>query len=166
MGVVVGRNEGCGTMVKGNDDDEWSSNGAVLWLERRQNGDAIERWGELPRLRWPFYISAGWEFREGGRRRWCWLNASVLTWEGRRYESLLKDEAEATSSSWLHRKESWHGTVAWWHRPEERRHRGREREETTPVGLTRILLGKKIRKIYAVDSVATNGQWKFKEMMS
>jgi hypothetical protein len=51
VGVVVGRNEGCGMMVKGNDDDEWSSNGAVLWLERRQNGDAIERWGVLPRLR-------------------------------------------------------------------------------------------------------------------
>jgi hypothetical protein len=49
--VVVGRNEGCGTMVKGNDNDEWSSNGAVLWLERRQNGDVIERWAVLPRLR-------------------------------------------------------------------------------------------------------------------
>jgi hypothetical protein len=33
----------------------------------------------------------------------------------------------------------------------------REREETTSVGLTRILLGRKMKKIYAVDSAGTNG---------
>jgi hypothetical protein len=41
---------------------------------------------------------------------------------------------------------------------EERRHWGGEKEETTPVSLMRILLGRKMKKIYAVNSVATNGQ--------
>jgi hypothetical protein len=31
-------------------------------------------------------------------------------------------------------------------------------EETTLVGLTRILLGQKIKKIHAIDSSATNRQ--------
>jgi hypothetical protein len=34
-----------------NDDGGWSSDDVVLWLGRRQNGDAIEWWGEWPRLR-------------------------------------------------------------------------------------------------------------------
>jgi hypothetical protein len=33
---------------------------------------------------------------------------------------------------------------------------GGEREETTPVGLKRILLGQKLKKIYVVDSADTN----------
>jgi hypothetical protein len=37
-------------MVKGNDDGGSSSNGVVLWLGRRQNGDVIEWWGGWPRL--------------------------------------------------------------------------------------------------------------------
>jgi hypothetical protein len=41
MGVIVWRNDGHGTVVKGNDGDEWSSNGVVLWLGRRQNGDVV-----------------------------------------------------------------------------------------------------------------------------
>jgi hypothetical protein len=40
------RDDECGTMVKENDDDRWSSDGVVLWLERRQNGDAVEWWRE------------------------------------------------------------------------------------------------------------------------
>jgi hypothetical protein len=32
--------------VKGNAGDGWSSDGVVLWLERGQNGDAVEWWGE------------------------------------------------------------------------------------------------------------------------
>jgi hypothetical protein len=36
------------------------------------------------------------------------------------------------------------------------RRRG-EREETTSVGVTRILLGQKIKKIHVVDSATTNG---------
>jgi hypothetical protein len=30
------------TAVKGNDGGGWSSDGMVLWLGRRQNGDAVE----------------------------------------------------------------------------------------------------------------------------
>jgi hypothetical protein len=51
MGVVVLRDDGCETAVKENDDGGWSSDGMVFWLGRRQNGDAIERWGEWPKLR-------------------------------------------------------------------------------------------------------------------
>jgi hypothetical protein len=43
---------------------------------------------------------------------------------------------------------------------------GGEREDTTPVGLTQILLGQKIKKINAVDSAGTNGQRRFKTVMS
>jgi hypothetical protein len=32
--------------VKGNDDGRWSSDGVVLWLGRRQNGDMVKWWGE------------------------------------------------------------------------------------------------------------------------
>jgi hypothetical protein len=35
---------------------------------------------------------------------------------------------------------------------------GREREETMPVELTRILLGRKMKKLHAIDSAATNGR--------
>jgi hypothetical protein len=44
--------------------------------------------------------------REGGRWRWCGLNALVLAQEGRRRdEALSEDKAEATSSSWLNENE-------------------------------------------------------------
>jgi hypothetical protein len=33
----------------------------VLWLERRQNKDVVEWWGEWPRLRRSFYRNRGWE---------------------------------------------------------------------------------------------------------
>jgi hypothetical protein len=46
--------------------------------------------------------------------------------------------------------------IAWRRRPEEWRHQRGEREEMTPVKLTQILLGQKIKKIHMVDSVATN----------
>jgi hypothetical protein len=42
------------TTVKENDDGEWSSEGVVLWLVRRQNGDAVEWWWEWLKLRWLF----------------------------------------------------------------------------------------------------------------
>jgi hypothetical protein len=42
----VRRDDGRGTAVKRNDDDEWSSDGVVLWLKRRQNGDVVEWWRE------------------------------------------------------------------------------------------------------------------------
>jgi hypothetical protein len=37
VGVVVWRNDGRGTAVKGNDDSRCSSDGVVFWLERGQN---------------------------------------------------------------------------------------------------------------------------------
>jgi hypothetical protein len=46
MSVVVRRDDGCGTAVKGNDDGEWSSDEVVLWLGRRKNKDVVEWWGE------------------------------------------------------------------------------------------------------------------------
>jgi hypothetical protein len=43
---------------------------------------------------------------EGYQQRWCEFNALILAREGRRRdETLPKDEVEATSSPWLHRKE-------------------------------------------------------------
>jgi hypothetical protein len=42
VGVIVWRDDGHGTTVKGNDDSGWSFDGVVLWIVRRQNGDAIE----------------------------------------------------------------------------------------------------------------------------
>jgi hypothetical protein len=51
MGVIVRRDDEHGTMVKENDDSRWSSDGAVLCLGRRQNGDTVEWWEEWPRLK-------------------------------------------------------------------------------------------------------------------
>jgi hypothetical protein len=36
----------CETVMKANDGDEWSSDGEILSLWRRQNGDMIEWWEE------------------------------------------------------------------------------------------------------------------------
>jgi hypothetical protein len=46
----------------------------------------------------------------------------------------------------------------WQRRSDERWYRGGVREETTLIGLTRILLGQKIKKIHAADSIDTNGR--------
>jgi hypothetical protein len=46
VGVVVERDDVCGTTVEGNDGGGWSSDGVVLWLGRRQNRDMVEWWGE------------------------------------------------------------------------------------------------------------------------
>jgi hypothetical protein len=44
---------------------------------------------------------------EGGRRWWYRFDTLVLAREWRRQdESLLKDEADAASSSWLHEKKA------------------------------------------------------------
>jgi hypothetical protein len=42
MGVIVQRDNRRGTTVKENDGSEWSSDGMVLWLVRRQNEDTVE----------------------------------------------------------------------------------------------------------------------------
>jgi hypothetical protein len=49
--VIVRRDDKHGTTVKENDGAVWSSDGIVLWLVRRQNGDTVEWWGEWPKLR-------------------------------------------------------------------------------------------------------------------
>jgi hypothetical protein len=36
------RDDGCGMTVKANDNDGWSSDGVVLWLDMRQNRDTVE----------------------------------------------------------------------------------------------------------------------------
>jgi hypothetical protein len=38
----VRRDDGHGTTVKGNNGGGWSSDGVMLWLERRQNGNTVE----------------------------------------------------------------------------------------------------------------------------
>jgi hypothetical protein len=42
VGVVVRRDDGRGTMVKGNGGCGWSSDGMVLWIGTRQIIDVIE----------------------------------------------------------------------------------------------------------------------------
>jgi hypothetical protein len=42
MSVIVWRDDERETMVKGNDDEGWSSDGMMLWLGRRQNGDVVK----------------------------------------------------------------------------------------------------------------------------
>jgi hypothetical protein len=50
-----------------------------------------------------------------------------------------------------------HGATVWQFQSEEREHVGGERKEAMLVGLMRILLGQKMKKIHAVDSTSTNG---------
>jgi hypothetical protein len=46
MGAVMWRDDGRETVVKGNDNDRWSSDSVVLWLGRRQNEDMVKWWRE------------------------------------------------------------------------------------------------------------------------
>jgi hypothetical protein len=53
MGVVVRRDDGCGTMVKGNDGGVWSFDVVVLWpvggkIEMRLNvGESDQGWDDI-----------------------------------------------------------------------------------------------------------------------
>jgi hypothetical protein len=69
----VWRDNVCETVIKMNDDDEWSSDWVILWLERRQNRDVFEWWGEWPKLIWHFYSSGGWSRAVRGE----WLTVMV-----------------------------------------------------------------------------------------
>jgi hypothetical protein len=51
VGVVMWTNDRRETTVKGNDGGGWSSGGVVLWLQMRQNRDAVKWWGEWLWLR-------------------------------------------------------------------------------------------------------------------
>jgi hypothetical protein len=42
MDVVVQSDDRRRIAMKVNDDERWSSDGMVLWLERRQNRDVVE----------------------------------------------------------------------------------------------------------------------------
>jgi hypothetical protein len=44
--AIVQRDDGHGTVVKGNDGGGWSSNDVVLGIGGMQNGDVVEWWGE------------------------------------------------------------------------------------------------------------------------
>jgi hypothetical protein len=46
VGVVVRRDDECGMLVKENNDDEWSSDSMVFYLEKSQNGDTVQWWVE------------------------------------------------------------------------------------------------------------------------
>jgi hypothetical protein len=89
---------------------------------------------------------------------WYRFSASVSAREGRRWDEALPEDEVGAASSWFKGKEAWHGAAAWRRRSVEMEHQGGEREETTPVGLPRILLSQKMNKIHAVDSVGLNGQ--------
>jgi hypothetical protein len=129
----------------------------------------FEWWGECPMLRWLFYSNGVWETScmrrvAGGGG----LDSMIQFWleRGRQHdEALLEDEPETASSSWLHGKEVWHSETAWWHRSEERRQQGGEREHTKLIGLTWILVDQTTKKIHMVNVVVTNGWWKIKVMM-
>jgi hypothetical protein len=59
--------------------------------------------------------------------------------------------------------------IKWWRDDVDRRRGGtreEERKETTPVGLTRILVDQKIKKIHVVNSADTNGQWRFNHLIT
>jgi hypothetical protein len=58
MGVVLWRDDGHETTVKGNDNGGWSSDDMMLWLGRRQNEDPVE-WWRVGRLRWSFITVKG-----------------------------------------------------------------------------------------------------------
>jgi hypothetical protein len=90
MGVIMQRDDGHMTMVKGNDDNSWSSDGVVLWLGRRKNRDTIECWAERPRLRWSFYSSGGWESGSPGRVACCGDVDSMLRFQDERRSDGMK----------------------------------------------------------------------------
>jgi hypothetical protein len=96
---------------------------------------------------------------------WCRFNTLISAQEERRRDEVLtEDEAKAAGSFWLHGKRAWHSATAWWRRLEEKWHRRGVRDETMLIELTRILLDRKMKKIYAVNSVNTNERWRFKQL--
>jgi hypothetical protein len=145
---------------------------SIVWC-CGQGGEKIETWlsgGESGHDWDDIFIAVengSRTVRGGWSTTVCRFNASVSAREGRwQDEALPEDEAETVSSHSLNGKEAWHGAAAWWCWLGERGYRGEEREDTTPVELTRILLGRKVKKIYVVDLVAINERWRFKTMMS
>jgi hypothetical protein len=155
------------TTVKGNDGGRWSSDDMMLWLQRKQNGDTVEWWGEWSMLRWSFYSSGGWELNDPRRIAYGGGADSMLYFQLKRGGDGIKccqkmKRRQRAHLDLMRRKRD----MTWRRWSEEKRHRGRKREEITPVDLARILLGQKIKKTHADNSAGTNGWWKFKAVMS
>jgi hypothetical protein len=47
---VVRSDDGREIVVKENDGGRWSSDGVVLWLGRKQNGDAVGWWRRIAKV--------------------------------------------------------------------------------------------------------------------
>jgi hypothetical protein len=145
MCLVVCRYDGCGTAVKGNDNSWWSSADVVLWLGMRYNRDTIKWWWEWLRLIWHFNSSGGWESTctwrvtsSGGldSMLWFWLERGG---DWMKCYRKMKRRQRARLRSIGKKRDTMRRRC----RPKEKRHRGGEREEMTPIGLTWILLGQK-----------------------
>jgi hypothetical protein len=151
------------TMVKGNNDGRWRSDGVMLWLGRRQNRDVVEWWGEWVILRWPFYRSGEREL--GGSRRMAGGGA----------DSMLRFRLERVDDMTKHwRKMKWRQRA---HLGSMRMKcdmtqqcgdvgqriggtgEGKERRRYQ-LGWRESLLGRKIKKIHVVDLAAT--KWMIK----
>jgi hypothetical protein len=118
--------------------------------KRGQNRDVVEWWGEWSILRWPFYSSRGCE--SDGLRRLAdndGADSMLQFWLERKDDETKhwqKMKQRQRACVCLHGNEAWHGAVACQRRPEERWHRGGEREEMMSVRLTRILLDQEMKK--------------------
>jgi hypothetical protein len=125
VGVIVRRDNGLGTAIKGNDGDGWSSDGVVLWLGRRQNGDTVEWWREWLRLRWPSYSSEEWESGHPGRVAGGGGADSMLQYwlerggDGMKHYWKMKQRQRARLG-YMGRK----CDMAWWHHNVRRRRGG------------------------------------------
>jgi hypothetical protein len=146
----------CGRVVKTNDDDM-----------RRKNRDTVEWWEERPTLRWPLYRSGGYESdyswrvtSSGGANLMLQFRIEKGGYGTKCYRKMNRRQRAHLGSMRMK------CDTARWRRLEERRHRGGKREETMWFELTQILLGKKIKKIHVIDSVAINIRWIFKATMS
>jgi hypothetical protein len=168
--VIVRRDDGRGMIVKGNDGGGWSSDGVVLWLGRRQNEVTVEWWGKWPRLRWTFYNYRGWESSGLGRLVggggadsifWFWLEMGGN--RTKRYQKMMRRKRARIGSMGMKCDTTWLCGNVGQRRCGTKEGKGRRRHQ---VGWHKSFLAKKIKKVHMVDSIATNGRWRFKVMMS
>jgi hypothetical protein len=147
----VWRDDVCGTSMKGNDDDGWSSDGVVFILGRRQNRDTIECWKEWLRLKWHFYSSGGWESGGPGRVARGDSADSMFQFRLERQGDRMKHCGKMRRRQWARLDSMGRKCDTTWQCGDVGRMRGdteeREMEETTLVGLTWILLDQKWKKI-------------------
>jgi hypothetical protein len=162
MGVIVWRDNRREMTVKGNNDVGWSSDDVVLWLGRRQNRDAVDWWGEWPRLRWPFYSSGGWKSSDPGRVTDGDVADSMF-----RFWLERGDDGTKRCRKMKRRQRSRFGSMGSKCDTTRRRDDINQRRGGTGEGKERRRrqLGwresywvKKIKKIHVVDSAVTNGR--------